>query len=59
MLFAQSLIEFGALERLTHGITSLWDAFQSWVWESPLEQWLILFSIVLVALWFWKRPKRF
>jgi hypothetical protein len=59
MLFAQSLTEYGALDRLTAGIASLWAAFWQWVWNSPREQWVIMFSVALVALWFWKRPKKF
>ena len=59
MLFAQSIVEYGALEKVVASLDKLWDSFNAWLWESPRELWFTVFGVAIVALWFWFRPKKF
>jgi hypothetical protein len=59
MFFAQSIGEYGGLERITTSLTALYYSFTNWLYNSPRELWLFVFTVVLVAFWFWKRPRKF
>jgi hypothetical protein len=57
-MFAQSLAEYGALERVVAGVNLLIQQTKSALGQVPPQAWLVVGGIVLVSIWFWqRRPK--